>query len=211
MDPDLPLIQAIQGGDDSALNELINRYREPLFHFAFRLVREESAANDVVQETFVRVYFGAPKFKPRATVKTWMYAIAVNLSRDHVRRGVRRGTEIPLDVQPAPAAVRDLADTGPAAVESAGQRDEFALLQRGIDALPDALREALVLFSLEGKSQREAADILGTSPKTVELRVYRAKNQLRRWFTAFRQHSSADSVRDEPPFSRLTKRPPSRP
>lgn len=205
MDPDLPLIQAIQGGDDSALNELINRHREPLFHFAFRLVRAESTARDVVQETFVRVYFGAGKFKPRAAVKTWMYAIALNLSRDHLRRSVRRGSEIPLDIRPMPVAARDLADSAPAAAESASQRDEFALLQRGIDALPRVLREALVLFSLEGKSQREAADILGTSPKTVELRVYRAKHKLRTWLESFNQLSPADFVRDEPAFPRLKK------
>ena len=90
MDPDLPLIEALQASDDSALNELMGRYREPLFHFAFRLVHEETAALEVVQETFVRVYFGARKFKPKASVKTWMYSIALNLSRDHFRRLARR-------------------------------------------------------------------------------------------------------------------------
>ena len=64
MDPDLPLIHAIQSGDDSALNELMIRHREPLFHFAFRMVRNDAAARDIVQEAFVRAYFGAAKFKP---------------------------------------------------------------------------------------------------------------------------------------------------
>ena len=68
MDSDLPLIEVIQAGDDSALNELIHRHREPLFHFAFRYLREETAARDVVQETFVRVYFKAGKFTPKSSV-----------------------------------------------------------------------------------------------------------------------------------------------
>lgn len=60
-----------------------------------------------------------------------------------------------------------------------GRNDHFGFLQRAVDQLPVRLREALVLFSLEGKSQRETADILGTTPKTVEFRVYHAKNKLR--------------------------------
>lgn len=175
MDPDLPLIQALQNGDDSALNELMSRHREPLFRFAYRVVRDETSARDVVQETFVRVYFNAPKFKPRATVKTWLYSIALNLSRDHVRRlGKRRG-ELPLDAEGTPTP-RDKA-----LVSDGGTHrfDEFAVLQRAIDELPPKLRDALILFSLERKTQREAADILGTTPKTVELRVYHAKQKLR--------------------------------
>lgn len=202
MDPDLPLIQALQAGDDSVLNELINRHREPLFQFAFRLLRDESATRDVVQETFVRVYFGARKFKPQATVKTWMYAIALNLSRDHVRRLARRRAESTLNFDPSTVAASELTDPAPHAGETARQRDEFSLLQRGIDELPHILREALVLFSLEGKSQREAADILGTTPKTVELRVYRAKQKLRQWLGAFLHESTTDFLRDQPSSSR---------
>ncbi len=175
MDPDLPLIQALQNGDDSALNELMNRHREPLFRFAYRVVRDETSARDVVQETFVRAYFNAPKFKPRAAVKTWLYSIALNLSRDHLRRlGKRRG-ELPLDAE----GTRTPSDK--ALVSEGGEHrfDEFAVLQRAIDELPPKLRDALILFSLEGKTQREAADILGTTPKTVELRVYHAKQKLR--------------------------------
>lgn len=65
MDPDLPLMEALQAGDDSALNELIDRHREPLFHFVYRYLRDEPVAREVVQETFVRVYFKAKTFAPR--------------------------------------------------------------------------------------------------------------------------------------------------
>jgi RNA polymerase sigma factor CnrH len=203
VDPDLPLIQALQAGDDAVLNDLINRHREPLFRFAFRLVRDENAARDVVQETFVRVYFGARKFTPKASVKTWMYAIALNLSRDHVRRLTRRRTESTSTPELSAVTASELADPAPRADETATQRDEFSLLQRGIDELPHRLREALVLFSLEGKSQREAADILGITPKTVELRVYRAKQKLRQWLADFARESAADFLRDQPSSPRL--------
>lgn len=180
MDPDLSLIEAIQSGDDSALNELIHRHREPLFHFVYRYLRDETAARDVVQETFVRTYFKAKKFEPRATVKTWIYSIAINLCRDQSRRFAKRRREVSLD---APGVNQrpplELTDPRIAPGEQAGRNDRFAFLQRAIDRLPVLLREALILFSLEGKSQREAADILGITPKTVELRVYHAKSKLR--------------------------------
>lgn len=196
MDPDLPLIHALQSGDDSALNELMIRHREPLFHFAFRMVRNEAAARDIVQEAFVRAYFGAAKFKPKASVKTWLYSIALNLTRDHVRRSAKRRGEVSLDAEHQPP------DLGFSQSADLPRSDEFTLLQRGIDELPAKLREALVLFSLEQKSQREAAEILGTTPKTVELRVYHAKQKLRDWLKA--SGNSEDLLRDRPSSERST-------
>ncbi|HVU15460.1 MAG TPA: sigma-70 family RNA polymerase sigma factor [Candidatus Didemnitutus sp.] len=181
MDPDLPLIRALQAGDDSALDELIRRHQAPLLHFVYRYLRNEAAARDVVQETFVRTYFKAPKFEPRAAVKTWMYAIAVNLCRDEARRMMRRRSEVSVDEpvrSEAPPPL--LADPNPSPDEMAGRHDQFSALQAAIEELPRPLREALVLFALDERSQKEAADILGTTPKTVELRVYHAKARLRR-------------------------------
>lgn len=182
MDADLPLIQALQAGDDAALNELINRHREPLFYFVFRYLRDETAARDVVQETFVRVYFKAANFKPKATVKTWLYAIALNLSRDQARKLAKRRHDVSLDAPHAETKQSvNLPDPQPQPGEQSGQRERFATLQHAIDRLPQSLREALVVFSLDGKSQKEAAEILGTTAKTVELRVYHAKKKLREW------------------------------
>lgn len=180
MDPDLPLIQAIQAGDDSALNELINRHREPLFHFLFRYLRDETAARDVAQETFVRAYFKANRFKPQALVKTWLYTIAMNLARDHSRKMVKYRRDVSLNAAPENAPI-EIPDPDPVPSDQAVRKDRFGKLQQAIDRLPIPLREALVLFSLEGKSQKEAADILFTTPKTVELRVYHAKKKLREW------------------------------
>ena len=180
MDPDLPLIEALQAGDDSALNELINRHREPLHRFVFRYLRDETAACDVVQETFVRVYFKAGKFAPKSAVKTWIYAIALNLCRDHGRRLGRHRGDISMD-----APVRDdgprleIADTAPGPSTKAVNADRFVLLQRAIDQLPDKLKEVLILYSLEERSQHEVAELLGISPKAVETRVYHAKAKLR--------------------------------
>jgi RNA polymerase sigma factor (sigma-70 family) len=177
VDPDLPLIAALKAGDDTALDELMHRYREPLFHFAFRYLGNEAVSRDVVQETFVRCYFKAKDFTPRATVKTWLYAIALNLCRDQIRRTKRRGEHSP---NPSNQQMDDfIADPGIGPTEAAVREERLKLLRAAIDRLPRSLREALIVFSIEERSQREAAEILGTTPKTIELRVYHAKKKLR--------------------------------
>lgn len=182
MDPDLPLIEALQGGDDSALNELIDRHREPLHRFVYRYLRNEAVTEDVVQETFVRVYFKAAKYVPKSSaVKTWVYAIALNLCRDQFRRLARHRDDVPMDAlaekDPRRAEMTDGAQSPSAQATDA---DRFARLQHAIDQLPEKLREALLLFSIEQRSQQEVAEILGITPKAVETRVYHAKEKLRR-------------------------------
>ncbi|MDO8540172.1 MAG: RNA polymerase sigma factor [Opitutaceae bacterium] len=180
MDPDLPLIEALQASDDSALNELIDRHREPLRRFVFRYLRNDAACEDVVQETFVRVYFKADKFRPKSSVKTWIYTIALNLCRDQFRRLARHRGDVSMDAPARSDAPRtEVADAAPPPSARAVDSDRFARLQRAIDELPEKLREAIVLFSLEQRSQHEVADILRITPKAVETRIYHAKARLR--------------------------------
>lgn len=180
MDPDLPLIKALQGGDDSALNELIDRHRAPLHRFIYRYLRNEATTEDVVEETFVRVYFKAGKFLPKSSVKTWIYTIALNLCRDQFRRLARHRGDFSMDATPLANAPRaEIADRAPLPSARADAMDGATQLQRAIDALPEKLREALILFSLEERSQQEVAEILGITPKAVETRVYHAKARLR--------------------------------
>ena len=84
-DPDLPLIQALQRGTDRTLDELMQRHKEPLFRFIYRYVLNEEEARDLLQETFIRVYFKRDQYRPSAKFSTWLYHIALNLCRDHAR------------------------------------------------------------------------------------------------------------------------------
>ena len=173
-------MQALQGGEDSALNELIERHREPLFRFVYRYLQNETAAREVVQETFVRTYFKAKSFRPVSLVKTWIYAIALNLCRDEARRFGRRPASVSLDApQPGDRPPLEIADPADRPDEQMRTQDQFGALQNAIGQLPHKLRAALVLFAIEGHSQKEIAEMLGTTPKTVELRVAHAKQKLR--------------------------------
>src|SRR5262245_58899519 len=84
-DSDLALVQALQNGKDGTLNELMDRHREGLFCFVSRHVGNQTDALELTMETFVRAYFNIGKFRPKAKFATWLYQIALNLCRDHLR------------------------------------------------------------------------------------------------------------------------------
>jgi RNA polymerase sigma-70 factor (ECF subfamily) len=128
----------------------------------------------------VRVYFKAGRFLPRSTAKTWFYAIALNLCRDHVRGLARRRSEVSFDAPATETQPRfEAAEPRPGPSEQAVQSDRFGRLQSAIDHLPHKLKSAVILCSIEGMSHKEAAGILGTTPKTIELRIYHAKEKMR--------------------------------
>jgi RNA polymerase sigma factor (sigma-70 family) len=176
-DADLPLVRALQSGDDGALNQLIRKYQEPLFGFICRYTGDEETARDILQETFVRLYFSVRRFKPRAKFATWLYSIALNLCRDHARSKQRKqsyATES-LDVGDLH---RKVPSTGQSPDVDAALREQLAMLQKAIEELPHDLRTALLLCTVEGHSQQECAELLGISSKAVETRVYRARKIL---------------------------------
>jgi len=181
VDADLPLLEAIRRGDERALEALMERHQAPLFYFALRYSGNELDAREVVQETFVRAYFKAGSFQPRSKVKTWLFTIALNLCRDAGRRRSRAPNFASLD-QPTTEDRPPLeaVDDGITADERAARMEELDHLRQAIDKLPDKLKAPLVLCVLEQRSHKEAADLLSTTTKTVELRIYRAKKKLRK-------------------------------
>lgn len=184
-DPDLPLVRALQSGEEDALNELMLRHKEALHRFIFRCVGNEEDALELTQESFVRVYFNIGKFHPKAKFVTWLYRISLNLCRDHLRSRKHRQSqqtfslsESPPDDEAVSGWERELPsrDSGPD--EDLVTKEMLAAVNQAIEQLPEHLKVALVLTAFEEKSHIEAAAILQTTPKTVETRVYRARKAL---------------------------------
>lgn len=175
-DPDWLLIRALQAGDENALTELMHKYEQPLFRFIFRYVGNEEAARDLLQETFVRLYFNAGKFKRQAKFSTWLHTIAINLCRDFSRsKQYRKGRETVAFDQEAESRTPDTsANPGEALITS----EKLAAVDAAIAELPHKLKTALILFCLEDRSQAECAALLDVSAKTIETRVYRARKIL---------------------------------
>ena len=186
-DPDLELVQALAGGDEAALTGLMDRYEEPIFHFVHRHVLNNEDARELAQEVFVRLFFNAAKFKPEAKFSTWLYQIALNLCRDHVKsRRTRQAAQTDSltereDDEEHPAG--DVAVENRTPSDAAQAREKLAALDDGMAALPHDLRTALVLTTLEQRSHQECATLLKTTPKAIETRVYRARKFLMEWMS----------------------------
>lgn len=187
---DEQLIQRCRQGDPAALEELLARYRNRLMAFIYSVVRDHHLAEDIFQETFLRVYRQAGRFREGASFKTWLYAIAVNLCRDELRKSKRR-PEVSLETETSaedgarPRRMADLiAGREPGPRDEAGGREIEAILQGELSGLSEEHRQVIILSRLEGLKYREIARVLGIPFGTVRSRLHYGLEQLRRGFSA---------------------------
>ena len=164
----------VQAGDEVAFGVLMERWERPVKSVIGRIVLNVSEAEELAQETLVRVWQQREKFREGAEVRPWVFSIAVNLARNRLRWW-RRRPEV---------ALEEWNEDGEGEKGRAGEgemeRTERALAVReAIAALPLELREAIVLFEFEEMSQAEIAVTVGASVKAVEARVARAREKLR--------------------------------
>jgi RNA polymerase sigma-70 factor (ECF subfamily) len=178
---DLQEMARLAAGQDAALNHLMERHAEKLFHYLVRALQNEDDAADLAQETFARVYQNRAKFDPSQKFSTWLYAIASNLVRDRYRWR-KRHPQVSLDA--ANEATGDdfgesLPAQNPSPSEMVQARERAEAVRRAVAALPEELRIPLILAEYEEKSHAEIGGILQCSAKAVEGRVRRARQQLR--------------------------------
>lgn len=179
--PDKTLIQLVVEGREVALNELMRRYKHKLFAFISKYVKDEDAAYDILQETFIRVHFKAESYSPAYKFSTWMYQIAINLCRDWGRKQKLRqflSLDASLGDSDSGTLHDMLPDTSGNIEDLSELRQQLRVVDQEIEKLPHKLKTALILFALEENSQERCAEILGVTPKTVETRVYRARKIL---------------------------------
>ncbi len=185
------LLERVRARDANAFDTLFERYRDAIRRHVARAVRDGSAADDVVQEVFLRVWTCAEQWNGRGEFKAWLYRIATNLSLNHlrtVRRRRQRPLEIPPDetdeedenFSPSPGWMIDTSSPGPDEVlEQAEQRD---LVQRLIDGLPEEKREVVRLVYEMEMDIREVAGLLSIPEGTVKSRLhYTMKRLAREW------------------------------
>jgi RNA polymerase sigma factor CnrH len=180
-DPDLALVQALQAGEDRALEALMDRHQQGVFRFVFRHISNEADAIELTQEAFARAYFNIGKFRPSAKFATWLYRIALNLCRDHSRsQSYRASTQtVSTDLSAEEEETnRQLRSNQPGPDKAVENREKLRALDQAISELPEELKSPLILTVLEGLSQIEAGELLGVSAKAVETRVYRARKLL---------------------------------
>jgi RNA polymerase sigma-70 factor, ECF subfamily len=166
---DPALIRAAAGGDIAAFERIVRAYQQHVWRFLRRLLGDRAAAEDVAQETFLRVYRALPGFAHEARFSTWVFRIARNAGLDELRRRRRR--------ERLAAAVRPADPVG-----SVGEAR--AEIEAALAGLPLDLREALVLVEVFGLPYAEVAAVIGVPVGTVKSRVFRARERLAAWAAA---------------------------
>ena len=174
-------MEQLAAGHDAALDDLMERHATPVFHFLCRMVGNEDDASDLAQETFVRVFRARASFRASERFSTWLFTIAANLARNHFRWRSRH-PNVSMDAENSETE-QSLGSTlpanSPAPNEAALAGERAAAVRLAVQKLPDDMREAIVLCEWEERSVAEAAAILEATPKAVESRLYRARQQLR--------------------------------
>ena len=173
---DKELILRFQQGDELAYVELVNRYRDKLMNFVFRFVGTKQESEDILQDTFIKLYEKKDYYKPISEFSTWIFTIASNLAKTELRKRKRRKTsylsELGLEDKDFDIPVNDTTDEE--------ILDEFtdARVQDAIQSLQMHFRTALILRDIEELSYEEISKILDVPLGTIKSRINRARLQL---------------------------------
>ncbi|HZR02416.1 MAG TPA: RNA polymerase sigma factor [Burkholderiales bacterium] len=174
------LAQAIAAGDRAAFELLMRRYNRRLYRLARATLRDDAEAEDALQEAYIHAYRSIGQFRGEAALGTWLSRLVLNECLGRLRRSSRRQNVLPIA-----GAIHEIdidamvQDTTPRPDEALVRRELRDMLERKIDALPDAFRVVFVLRSIEEMSVEEAAECLGIPEATVRSRHFRAKSLLR--------------------------------
>ena len=179
VDPGAELIARHLRGEAGAFAELVALYRAPIFGFLVRGGLAPDVADDVFQDTFLRVHQYARAFTPDRSFRVWLFTIAHNLVRSHHRKRLVRRILVDWWAGP-PGEERafDPPEPGPGPADTVLTREALRLVERSLAALPEGPRQALLLTQLEGLKLTEAAEVLGVPLATVKTWVHRGRKEL---------------------------------
>jgi len=166
------LVGRLQTGDEDAFAEIVRVYKDKIVNYLYQVTGDYQKAVDLSQETFMRVYFKAGKYRPIAPFSSWIYAIASNLAKSEFKRG-RRTAAVSIDGMPPTIALST----------PSGEASDSGLIQnlrQALDKLSPCYRIPVVLKDMEGYSQEEIARIIQRPVGTVKARISRGRAMLRK-------------------------------
>jgi RNA polymerase sigma-70 factor (ECF subfamily) len=176
---DAALITRLQAGDEEAFRQLVRDWQGPVLNFVYRMTADAAGAEDLAQEVFVRVArsIGRFRYRPgRAAFSTWLFQIARNAALDRLRHRARHPEE---SLEAREVAAGELPGRVPSPDVAAGHNELAAEIAAAVASLPEDQRTALVLAEYEGLPVTEIAAVMACSAKSVESRLYRARQALR--------------------------------
>lgn len=185
---------AFQKGDARAFETLVRRHRAPVFNFILRFSGNRARAEDILQDTWIKVVRSSPEYEPKARFKTWLYTIARNLCVDSARKEAYRvadsleGDGRATEDGKGPSPAQHAHDGGASQPDRhAFNREVRPLLESAVTRLPEEQREVFLLRELSGLSFKEISEATGTPENTV-------KSRMRYALEALRKHLSAAGV-----------------
>ncbi len=167
---DTELMTRLAAGDMAALGEIARRHQNKVLSLSYRVLRDWHRAEDVAQETFLRVYRAAKHYKPKAKLTTWLYRIVINLCFDEQRKQAKAATS--------------LKDAGPAVLaesecNAAERKEVVELVKTAVNELPERQRLAVILHRYNGLGHAEIGEVTGWTNSAVESLLVRAYANLR--------------------------------
>lgn len=182
--PDADVVAMAQHGREVAYRELLRRYERPVFSLVFRMVRDHATAEDLAQDTFIKVLNHIDRYRPEFKFSSWLFKIANNVAIDHLRK--RQLDTVSIDGSPYAANAAEIAATSmdPAdrtenALEELEAKELGSAIERAIATLRPEYRSCILLRHVEGRSYEEIAATLDLPLGTVKTFIHRARHQLR--------------------------------
>ncbi len=181
---DQEVVLRARTGEDAAYRELVRRYERPVFSLVFRMVRNRELAEDLSQETFIKVLNALDSYRPEFKFSSWVFKIANNAAIDHLRR--RELDTLSIEGSPhaetpqmIEATALQLGERGETALEEVENKELGGEIERAIAKLRPEYRTCILLRHVEGRPYEEIAEILNLPLGTVKTYIHRARNELR--------------------------------
>jgi len=182
--PDADVVVLAQRGREDAFRELVRRYERPLFSLIFRMVRDTATAEDLAQDSFIKVLNNIDKYRPEFKLSSWLFKIANNVTIDHLRR--RQLNTVSMDGSPHASTAADvestrfdIASSDENALDEMESKELGSAIERAIASLRPEYRSCILLRHVEGRSYEEIAATLDLPLGTVKTYIHRARHELR--------------------------------
>ena len=182
--PDADVAALAKQGREAAFRELIRRYERPVFSLIFRMVRDRETAEDLAQETFIKVLNHIERYRPEFKLSSWLFKIANNVTIDYLRK--RQLDTVSMDGSPHAGTASEVEATSfdvearqESALDEIEARELGSAIERAIATLRPEYRSCIMLRHVEGRSYEEIAAILDLPLGTVKTYIHRARHELR--------------------------------
>ena len=179
LERDAELMLRVRDGDQTSFSLLLERHRGPVIHFVYRMVQNQSVAEELAQEVFLRVYRSRSTYEPTAKFTTWLFRIATHLALNWLRDGKHEKLQESLDEETSDGTTRQVADRGRTIEQELLYEAKLREVRQAIEALPSKQRAAVLMHKYEEMEYSQIAKVLNCSESAVKSLLFRAYESLR--------------------------------